>query len=250
MEDYDSDDFVDYDDDYDYDSDEFIHHHGGYDDLYDDIQDEYGYDAWEPKEELELPSKFYDYHPTWKKSKKTFLDLYFLAERTKQLIDLSREYIIEKLNFDDDQLKELEKSYQHMEKHLKVTKKRSIAMLTKVIGLPDLVMDNIFIKIVESYNWHFDKFGPEEITWLYEEIGEEDSETHCEDEDQDNLYLNSLDKDRYPEYYYDVTSEFYEQSLGCVSPLKMQELGFEWQSLPSLDLEGINGIEINHSGDD
>ena len=183
--------------------------------MYDDIQDELVYDAWEPKEELELPSKFYDYHPTWKKSKKTFLDLYFVALRTKQLIDLSRDFIIEKLDFDDDQLKELETIYQHIEEHLKVSKKRSIAMLTKVIGLPDLVVDKIFTKIVESYNWHFDKFGPEEITWLYEEIGEKDSEMHGEADE------------RYPEFYYGSTSKFYDEVLGSVSPLKMQELGFD-----------------------
>ena len=166
------------------------------------------------EEELELSSKFYDYHPTWKKSKKSFLDLYFVAERTKQLIDLSREFIIEKLDFDDDQLKVLETCYQHIEEHLKVSKKRSIAMLTKVIGLPDVVVDKIFINIVESYNWHFDKFGPEEITWLYEEVEEEDSERQREDDD------------KYPEYYYDVTSDFYERILGSVSPSKMNDLIF------------------------
>ena len=229
MEDYDSDDFVDYD----YDYHEFIHHQGGYYDLYDDIQDEYGYDAWESNDDLDLPSKFYDYHPTWKKSKKTFLDLYFVAERTKQLIDFSREYIIDKLHFDDDAMKELETSYQNVEKDIKVSKKRSIAMLNKVIGLPDLVIDNIFSKIVESYNWHFDKFGPEEITWLYEEVEEEVSETHGEADE------------RYPEFFYDSASNFYESILGSVCPSKMENLGFDSHSLSTL--EDINEIEINDS---
>ena len=205
--------------------------------MYDDIQDEFGYDAWELKDELDLPSKFYDYHPTWKKSKKTFLDLYFVAVRTKQLIDLSRDFIIEKLDFDDDQLKELETIYQHIEEHLKVSKKRSIAMLTKVIGLPDLVIDKIFINIVESYNWHFDKFGPEETTWLYEEVGEEDSETHGEADHP------LVDEDRYPEYYYDSTSNFYERILGSVCPSDLNDLSFDSHS----SLDDINGIEINDS---
>ena len=166
MDDYDSDDFNDqYDDDYDYDSDEYIQHHGGYDDLYDDIQDDYGYDAWDLEEELELPSKFCDYHPSWKKSKKTFLDLYFVAQRTKEFIDFSREYSIDHpcLEF-----VEFATSYENILKHLAVSKKRSIAILSKVMSLPDLVIDKIFINIVESYNWHFDPFGPEEMPWRYE----------------------------------------------------------------------------------
>ena len=69
MDEYDSDDdFNDqYNDDYDYDSDECIDH------VF------FG----------ELASIFCDYHPYRKKSKKTFLDLYFVAERTKQLLDSS-----------------------------------------------------------------------------------------------------------------------------------------------------------------
>ena len=179
MDDFDSDDFnEDYHDDYDYDSDEYIQHHGGYDDLYDDIQDDYGYDAWwgldEPDlEDLEFPRIFCDYHPSWKKSKKTFLDLYFVAERTKQLIDFTREHLID----DDDAnesyenvwKEELETSYENVLKHLAVSKKRFIAILSNVLGLPDLVIDKIFIYVVESYNWHFDKFGPEEMPWRYEE---------------------------------------------------------------------------------
>ena len=222
MDDFDSDDFNDqYDDDYDYDSDEYIQHHGGYDDLYDDVQDDYGYDAWDLEVDLELPSKFRDYHPTWKKSKKTFLDLYFVAERTKQLLDFSKA----RAPYEFSKLKEFETIYQNIEKHLAVGKKRSIAILTKVIGLPALVIDKIFIKIVESYNWHFDKFGPEEMPWRYEEVEEDEPEGPGEDNDN---YPESPgeDDDKYPEFYYNMISAIYENILVSSDRVRMKELGF------------------------
>ena len=245
MDDFDSDDFNDqYDDDYDYDSDDYIQHHGGYDDLYDDIQDDYGYDAWylEEEEDFQLPSKFCDYHPSWKKSKKTFLDLYFVAQRTKQLLDFSRvgtqEIIVNKLPLDiadgRNKVKELESANQNVEKHLAVSKKRSIAILSKVMGLPALVIDKIFIKIVESYNWHFDKFGPEEMPWRYEEVEEGDPEGLCEDDDN------------YTDFYYNMISEIYDRIRKCTIPrsANMDDLAF---MLDGFSLEGIDGIETSAS---
>ena len=170
MDDYDSDDDYGY---YDYNGDEFFFQRYGDDDLSNDSQDD-GYDDVRDVENLKLPSEFCDYHPSWKKSKKTFLDLYFVAERTKQLLDFSKA----RAPYEFSKLKEFETIYQNIEKHLAVGKKRSIAILAKVIGLPALVIDKIFINIVESYNWHFDKFGPEEITYQYE-----DEEDHCSDDD-------------------------------------------------------------------
>ena len=233
MDDYDSDDFNDqYDDDYDYDSDEYIQHHGGYDDLFDPVQLDYGYDAWDLEEEFQLPSRFCDYHPSWKKYKKTFLDLYFVAERTKELIDFSRQYILDQLC---PEVKELKTSYENVLKHLAVSKKRSIAILSKVMSLPDLVIDKIFINIVESYNWHFDQFGPEEMPWRYEEeVEEDDPEGHCEDDDN------------YTDFYYNMISEIYERMRRSMIPMSsnLDDLAFLWDGF---SLEGIDGIEISDS---
>ena len=194
----------------------------GYDDLSDDIQEE-------ELEELELSSKFCDYHPYWKKSKISFLDLFFVAERTKELIDLSREFIIDQYSEMTFYSEELTTSYENVLKHLAVSKKTSMAILSKVLGLPDLVIDKIFINIVESYNWHFDQFGPEEITYQYEEG-------------------HSSDDEDYPEFYYDMISKIYERIQIIVIPSKMKELGFEWDGS---FLDGIDGnwISDSDSGD-
>merc|ERR1711915_749549 len=103
------------------------------------------------------------------------------------------EFITDKRLLDDDTLEQLEAKQISLEGDLSFSKKRSIEMLTDVMGLPDLVVEKIFIKILESYNWHFDKFGPEEEYWKYEEIGEEDSE------------------DYNPEFQYNTTSALYDQ---------------------------------------
>ena len=231
----DSDDYHDDDDDYDYDSEEYLHHHGGYDDLYDDVQDDYGYDAWSLVEELEVPRKFCDYHPSWKKTKNTFLDLYVVVERTKQLFDLSRKYFNDTLHFDAEKLEEMSTCYNHLEKHLGVSKEKSIAMLSRVIGLPDLVIDKIFISIVESYNWHFDQFGPEEVSWQYEE-------GHSE-EDQ-----------KYLECHYNAIGYFYERILASVRPSMMHQFGFNVDlrsniSELGLSVDGLNGLDVNSDTD-
>ena len=167
------------------------------------------YNAWDLiKEELKLPSIFSDYNPSWKKSKKTFLDLYIVAERTKQLLDFSIAREIHKLTDVFGKFKELVTTYENVEKHLAVTKKRSVTILSKVLGLPSLVIDKIFINIVESYNWHFDQYGPEGMPWLYEELEEEDleSESQCENDD------------KYPEFYYNMISDVYERIRRCTIP--------------------------------
>ena len=220
----DSDDYHD-DDDYDYDSEEYLHHHGGYDDLYDDVQDDYGYDAWSLVEELEVPRKFCDYHPSWKKTKNTFLDLYVVVERTKQLFDLSREYFNDTLHFDAEKFEEMSTCYNHLEKHLVVSREKSIAMLSRVIGLPDLVIDKIFISIVESYNWHFDQFGPEEVSWQYEE-------GHSE-EDQ-----------KYLECHYNAIGYFYERILASVRPSMMHQFGFNVDLITTLT--PVLGLSVDH----
>ena len=234
MDDYDSDDdFNDqYDDDYDYDSDEFIHHHGGYDDLYDDVQGDYGYDVWDPEEELELPSLFSDYHPYWKKSKETFLDLYFVAERTKQLLDSSNaREIIANTSDDFGKIKELETMYRSVDKHLAFSKKRSIDILSKVLSLPSLVIHKIFINIVESYNWHFDQYGPEEMPWLYEELEEDDSESEKDD--------------KYPEFYYNMMSDVHQRVRRCTMFIS-SDVSYAFFFL-KFTLEGIEGIKISDS---
>ena len=186
----DEDDYADFDE-YDYDSDEYINHHG-YDDLYDDVQEDFGYDAWElASDDLDdclIPSDLRDYHPTWKKSEKTFLDVYIVTKKTEELLDVSREKIVADIeDFDKKMVTILE----DLKTIQTVSKKRSTTMLSKVIHLPDLIIENIFTKIVESYKCHFDLFGPEEMPWKYE------------DQDDDNV----------AEVCYSATSEFYQYIL-------------------------------------
>ena len=200
----------------------------------DDFNDhDYEYNTWDLiKEELKLPSIFSDYHPSWKKSKKTFLDLYFVAERTKQLLDfIGRPQIITETNYHLRMRKELETTYQSVEKHLAVSKKRSIAILSKVLGLPSLVIDKIFINIVESYNWHFDQYGPEEMPWLYEELEEDDSESEKDD--------------KYPEFYYNMMSDVHQRVRRCTMFIS-SDVSYAFFFL-KFTLEGIEGIKISDS---
>ena len=168
-----------------------------------------------------------------------------MAERTKQLIDFifPREYRIEKQHYDDDTNEchenvwneDLATSYENVLKHIAVSKKRSIAILSKLLGLPDLVIDKIFINIVESYNWHFDQYGPEEMPWLYEELEEDDPESQCEEDD------------KYPEFYYNMISDVYERIRSCTIPVfsdDKQVFAFDWLGFT---LEGIDGIDISDS---
>ena len=49
-----------------------------------------------------LPSNLRDYYPSWKKSEKTFLDVYIVSKKTEELLDACREFIIAErcANFD------------------------------------------------------------------------------------------------------------------------------------------------------
>ena len=186
----DDDDDNDYGSDYDYDYD-------GYED---------SLDAWDSDVDYfysNFPSHLRDYHPSWKKYKKTLLDVYIVAKKTRELLDFFREDIMAKscTSFDE-----------HMETILKeietignVSKKRSITKLSKVLGLPDLAaIEKIFGYIEESYNTHFDRHGPEEVTWMLE--------------DQD---------DEVAEACYSTISDHYEFILCVMYPYRMTDFGFD-----------------------
>ena len=136
-----------------------------------------------------VPTDLRDYHPTWKKSEKTFLDVYIVAKKTRELLHFVREKI-------DCNIEDFDKKMEILTKDLKtiqaISKRKSTAMLSKLISLPDLIIDMIFSNIVGSYNCHFDRFGPEEMPWQYEDQDIENVAAVC----------------------YSATSKFYEKILG------------------------------------
>ena len=143
-----------------------------------------------------------DYYPSWKKSAKTFLDVYIVSKKTEELLDACREFIIAErcANFDQ----KMESGYKNLETICTVSKKKSTRKLSNVLNLPDLVIDKIFSSVEESYNIYFDLNGPEEIPWQLEDQAEEVAEV-C----------------------YSIISKFYEFMLCIVSPWwRMNKLGF------------------------
>ena len=87
-----------------------------------------------------------------------------------------------------------------------VSKKRSITKLSEVLGLPDLAIEKIFGYIEESYNTHFDRYGPEEVTWMFE------------DQDPD---------DEVAEACYSTISDHYEFILCVMYPHRIRDFGFD-----------------------
>jgi hypothetical protein len=153
-------------------------------------------------DDFDLPSHLRDYHPLFKKSEATFLDVYIVAKKTKELLNASREYIIARQceHFDV----RVENIFKDLETIQTVAQKRSTSVLANVLSLPDLVIEKIFDYIEESYNFHFDYNGPENDTWLFE--------------NQDGILAADC--------YYPI-SGFYEFILSLVYPVMMSDLGFE-----------------------
>ena len=129
-----------------------------------------------------------DYHPTWKKSEKTFLDVYIVAKKTRELLDFVREEIVGDFEY-IDKMEILTKDLKTIQA---ASKRKSTAMLSKIISLPDLIIDMVFSNIVESYNCHFVLEGPEDMPWQYEDQDVENVAAVC----------------------YAATSAFYEKILG------------------------------------
>ena len=135
-----------------------------------------------------VPTDLRDYHPTWKKSEKTFLDVYIVAKKTRELLDFVREEIVGDFEY-IDKMEILTKDLKTIQA---ASKRKSTAMLSKIISLPDLIIDMIFSNIVGSYNCHFVLEGPEDMPWQYEDQDVENVAAVC----------------------YAATSAFYEKILG------------------------------------
>ena len=60
-----------------------------------------------------LPSNLRDYYSSWKKSAKTFLDVYIVSKKTEEHLDACREFIIAErcANFDQ----KMESGYKNLE---------------------------------------------------------------------------------------------------------------------------------------
>ena len=125
---------------------------------------------------VDLDHKFCDYHPLWKKSKKTFLDVYIVAKQAEMLLTHVRKSIIGSIrvprlrdDFERYTEKDMESTMRELDKLMKMSKEKSVNMLSSATNLPDLVVDKIFTYIVDSYNYNFVYLGPEEVQWQYEE---------------------------------------------------------------------------------
>ena len=125
---------------------------------------------------VDLDHKLCDYHPLWKKSKKTFLDVYIVAKQAEMLLTHVRKSIIGSIrvprlrdDFEEETGKDMESTMRKLDKLMKMSKEKSVKMLSSAINLPNLVVDQIFTYIVDSYNYNFVYFGPEDVQWQYEE---------------------------------------------------------------------------------
>ena len=103
MDIYDDDfDYTDYTDEDDYDNDDFDFHHGNVDDLYDDVGDDYGYDAWgiqsdgedETPFTIPIPADLAEFYPERKSCVKSFLELYVLCGKILKMIRLIDDYYL------------------------------------------------------------------------------------------------------------------------------------------------------------
>ena len=76
-----------------------------------------------------LPSNLRDCYSSWKKSAKTFLDVYIVTKKTEELLDACREFIIAErcANFDQ----KMESGYKILETICTVSKKKSTRKLSK-----------------------------------------------------------------------------------------------------------------------
>ena len=156
---------------------------------------------------VDLDHKLCDYHPLWKKSNKTFLDVYIVAKQTEVLLTHVRKSIIGSIrvprlrdDFEEDTEKGMESTMRELDKLMKRSKEKSVNMLSSAINLPVLVVEKIFTYIVDSYNYNFVYIGPEDVQWQYEE--------------------HSLDAEA---AYYKV-SNFYESIMKVISDEEDREL--------------------------
>ena len=153
MDIYDDDfDYTDYTDEDDYDNDDFDFHHGNVDDLYDDVGDDYGYDAWgiqsdgedETPFTIPIPADLAEFYPERKSCVKSFLELYVLCGKILKMIRLIDDYYLY-YNLEDGKFVKDVKTVQ-VKCRLEIS-----SALGKVVPLPSVVVDKLLDHILGSH---------------------------------------------------------------------------------------------------
>ena len=164
MDIYDDDfDYTDYTDEDDYDNDDFDFHHGNVDDLYDDVGDDYDYDAWGINDDggPAIPADLVGFYPEQKTCVKSFMELYVLCGKMLKMIKLIDEHYVYVL-----QLCKFVLNVKTVQDKCRV-KIRSA--LGKVIPLPSVVVDKLLDHILGGESLGDEDFKFEDIS--AEDIG-------------------------------------------------------------------------------
>ena len=164
MDIYDDDfDYTDYTDEDDYDNDDFDFHHGNVDDLYDDVGDDYDYDAWGINDDggPAIPADLVGFYPEQKTCVKSFMELYVLCGKMLKMIKLIDEHYVYVL-----QLCKFVLNVKTVQDKCRV-KIRSA--LGKVVPLPTVVVDKLLHHILGGESLGDEDFKFEDIS--AEDIG-------------------------------------------------------------------------------
>jgi len=158
------DDDFDYTDEDDYDNDDFDFHHGNVDDLYDDVGDDYDYDAWGINDDDDgpaIPADLAEFYPEQKTCVKSFMELYVLCGKMLKMIKLIDEHYVYVL-----QLCKFVLNVKTVQAKCRV-KIRSA--LGKVIPLPSVVVDRLLDHILGRESLGDEEFKFEDVS--AEDIG-------------------------------------------------------------------------------
>ena len=159
-----------YHDDFDYtdeenDNDDFDFHHGNVDDLYDDVGDDYGYDAWgiqsdgedETPFTIPIPADLAEFYPERKSCVKSFLELYVLCGKILKMIRLIDDYYLY-YNLEDGKFVKDVKTVQ-AKCRFKIR-----SALGKVVPLPSVVVDKLLDHILGSESLSGEDYKFEDIS--------------------------------------------------------------------------------------
>ena len=160
------DDDFDYTDEDDYDNDDFDFHHGNVDDLYDDVGDDYDYDAWGINDDDDypaIPADLAGFYPEQKTCVKSFMELYVLCGKILKMVEYYGR-LVEYYAYATSS-----KFVMNVETVQDKCRVKIRSALGKVIPLPSVVVDKLLDHILGGQSLGDEDFKFEDIS--VEDIG-------------------------------------------------------------------------------
>ena len=179
-----------YHDDFDYTdedeenvNDDFDFHHGNVDDLYDDVGDDYGYDAWgihsdgEDETRVVIPADLAEFYPERKSCVKSFLELYVLCGKMLKMIRLRLNLIDDCYLYYSQVAGKIVKDVKTVQAKCKVKIRSALAL-----GKVDYKFEDISAEDIGPLNMMYGK-----ISSVYQYLRK------CNNEEMDEIDLNKED---------------------------------------------------------